>query len=376
MHSFSPRNRSLFYALNTAPAMVPALILVVAMLAGAQAPPTPPTNSPAPDSAPTLHPRPIPTPDTRPPSEDRPLSEDGLRSRMQGKMFYLRGGYGDNDLRFDMHGTLEDNSPQVSHTLSVIQIDKVELSKHKLEIEGTRYGIHFLDNPANKQGSEKLRITPKKKVVKIIIKREEVPKLKKKKSKPPDQPTTVMTQAKANRILEEALKRIFSADIDQQMMASLPDYWQLYYRAAAARSPYKPSDPSVLRESMVDQKARLLTNFQTPSSDLAQKAGIYGIAQYHVVIGPDGQPGEIAVGRPIGFGLDEMAVANIRKALFQPAKKDGRPVPVLVDLVVQFRIYSNLTRAAANAGASATVSEPETPPLPGPYSASQSTKQP
>jgi TonB family protein len=93
---------------------------------------------------------------------------------------------------------------------------------------------------------------------------------------------------------------------------------------------------------------------------------------YHVVVGPDGKPGEIAVGRPIGFGLDENAVAAIRKAAFQPAMKDGKPVPVVLDLLVQFRIYSNRTGAAAvPEAASASVNEPEGPQLPGPYSASQ-----
>lgn len=378
MHSISPRNRSLPYASNAAPATVSALILAAAMLAGAQAPPTPAPNSPAQDSTPTLHPRPVPTPNTMPLS-DRPLSEDDLRNRMQGKMFYLRSGYSDNDLRFDIYGGLEGNSPRVSYTLSMVQIDKVHLSKHQLQLEGMRYGIHFLDDGTSKQGSEKLRITPKKKFVRITIKRAEPPP-KKKRSKsssdqPPVQTATVMTQAKANRILEEALKHVFSTDIDQQMIASLPDFWQLYYRATAA-PPYKPSDPSVLRQSTVDQKARLLTNFEAPSNDLAQKAGISGLAQYHVVVGSDGLPGEIAVGRPIGFGLDENAVASIRKASFQPAMKDGKPVPVLVDLVVQFRIYSKLTAAPGNTRASTTLAEPETPSLPGPYSASQPTKQP
>ena len=67
------------------------------------------------------------------------------------------------------------------------------------------------------------------------------------------------------------------------------------------------------------------------------------MALYHVVVGADGKPGEIAVARPIGFGLDENAVASIRKASFSPAMKDGKPVPVLLDLVVQFRIYSKRT---------------------------------
>jgi hypothetical protein len=97
------------------------------------------------------------------------------------------------------------------------------------------------------------------------------------------------------------------------------------------------------------------------------------VALYHVVVGRDGKPGEIAVGRPIGFGLDENAVDSIRKASFQPAMKGGQPVPVLVDLLVQFRIFSNRTAGSSGETGSAKVSETESPSLPGPYSANQPT---
>src|ERR1035438_481358 len=35
-------------------------------------------------------------------------------------------------------------SPQGSYTLNQIQIDRVHLTKHKVEMEGQRYGLHFL----------------------------------------------------------------------------------------------------------------------------------------------------------------------------------------------------------------------------------------
>jgi TonB family protein len=88
------------------------------------------------------------------------------------------------------------------------------------------------------------------------------------------------------------------------------------------------------------------------------------MALYHAVIGPDGKPGEIVVARPIGFGLDENAVDAIRKASFEPAVKDGKPVPVVLDLVVQFRIYSKRTAVAAKDLPKET---PAGPLLPGPY---------
>jgi hypothetical protein len=95
------------------------------------------------------------------------------------------------------------------------------------------------------------------------------------------------------------------------------------------------------------------------------------------VVAPDGKPAGVAVGRPIGFGLDENAVDSIRKASFQPAMKDGKPVPVVVDLIVQFRIFSKTTGVSSGpeTGA-ASLTEPEAAPLPGPYSANQPiTKQ-
>ena len=70
------------------------------------------------------------------------------------------------------------------------------------------------------------------------------------------------------------------------------------------------------------------------------------------------------VARPIGFGLDESAADTIRKASFQPAMKGGKAVPVMFDLVVQFRIYSKANEPAEPSPANAD----SKPKLPGPYS--------
>ncbi len=323
-----------------------------------------------------------------------------------GKPLYLRGGYLDNTLSFGEHGALIGHSPQGSYTLSGIQIDRVHLTKHKVELEGARYGLHFLgalpyEDPT--KAVDRVRITPKKKVVKITIDRELVVTPKKKKGKdrpaktgapaPAAQPpelseeeqakaemaatpaaerpadpasvTTTISPAHAAGVLKDALDHIFAQGFDDRLMASMPEFWKLYYQAAAAKADYRPTDPSVLRQNTVDKKARLVSTFEPESNEYAQANGVAGMALYHTVIGVDGKPGEIAVGRPIGFGLDENAVAAIRKATFEPAIKDGQPVPVLLDLVVQFRIYSKRT---AVAGKPEDGSKPAEPSLPGPYS--------
>jgi outer membrane biosynthesis protein TonB len=347
------------------------------------------------------------------------ITEDDLKRMLLGKQLFLRGGYIDNDLNFSETGMLIGHSPQGSYTLNEIQIEKVHLTKHKVELEGTRYGLHFLGALAYEVSSaavEPLRITPKKKVVKITIDREQVLVRKAKKEPPakakaqaakpgppaqtapqpapatgnaaeptdaeqlkaqiaaapaaerPADPTSVTTTyspAHAAKLLRDAIDRIFAAGIDDRLIAAMPDCWKLYYQAVAEKADYRPKDPSVLRQSDVDKKARLLSVFQPDSNEFAQADAVSGLALYHTVIGPDGKPREIVIARPIGFGLDENAVASIRKASFEPAIKEGKPVPVLLDLVVEFHIYSKRTAALSKPEDS---TKADGPPLPGPYS--------
>jgi Gram-negative bacterial TonB protein C-terminal len=333
------------------------------------------------------HKHPAARPAPEPPA--KPVSEDELRAQFQGKTVYLRGGYLDNELRFDEQGHLVGSSPQVPYTLSMFEVSKVHVSKRRVQFEGIRLALHFLGAGAGAEGtgedsltaSDKVRITPKKKTVRITIERVEAVKpSKQKKSKDAAAPQSgtpaaseqwVMTQARANKLLRDALDRVFSLGLDEKMIAAMPDYWQSYYKDVANKSEYKPDDPSVLRQANVDQKARLLSVVEPASNDFAQQAGVAGIALYHVVVGSDGRPSKIAIGRPIGFGLDENAVAAIRKASFAPALKAGKPVPVLLDLLVQFRIYSKRTGAPDQEdGAHATLGE-QAPSLPGPYSNNQ-----
>jgi TonB family protein len=186
----------------------------------------------------------------------------------------------------------------------------------------------------------------------------------------PSSVTTTTSQAHANQLLLDAVDRTFAPGLDDRMMAAMPDFWKLYYRSLSAKTTDRPADITILRQSTVDQKAHLLTAFEPASNEFAQTAGVAGMALYRTVISADGEPTEIAVARPIGFGLDESAVASIRKAKFSPAIKDGKPVPVMIDLVVQFRIFSNRTAAQ---GALDTVEKEKVPEptLPGPYSVSR-----
>lgn len=315
------------------------------------------------------------------------MSEQELRAKLVGRPLFLRGLWLDEDLHFDMDGSLVGHSPKGSFTLCGVLIDHIHVTRKTVEMEGIRYGIHFEDEAQWKDQAasfDRLQITPRKKRQVIVIDRMEVvsPKGQGKgllgvlklgsrqdaggsadrgnstamgkaagtgaaaAEKAAADNTTTSPAESAER-LRKALNKIFAPDLDAKMVAEMPDYWQYFYQAQQAHKSLVPSDPNILRPGPGVASPKLVKNIVPESNDYAQQDQVAGVATYKVILGPDGKPLAVAVYRPIGFGLDENAVEAIQKSTFTPARKDGKPVTSVIDLAVQFRIYSKLTSRPA-----------------------------
>jgi len=74
-------------------------------------------------------------------------------------------------------------------------------------------------------------------------------------------------------------------------------------------------------------------------SEEARKAKHQGTVLLTVIIGPDGRPHDIKIARSLGMGLDQQAIQAVRTWKFEPAKKNGVPVAVIVSIEVNFRLY-------------------------------------
>lgn len=74
-------------------------------------------------------------------------------------------------------------------------------------------------------------------------------------------------------------------------------------------------------------------------SDEARKAKYQGTVVLWCVVGPDGRVRDVRVQRSLGMGLDEKAIEAVRTWKFDPARKDGSPVPVAINVEVNFRLY-------------------------------------
>ena len=71
----------------------------------------------------------------------------------------------------------------------------------------------------------------------------------------------------------------------------------------------------------------------------ARKKKIEGVCVVSVIVDANGIPRNPSVIQTVGYGLDESAVAAVKKFRFKPSMKDGHPVAVEMNIQVNFRIY-------------------------------------
>ena len=85
-------------------------------------------------------------------------------------------------------------------------------------------------------------------------------------------------------------------------------------------------------------------------SDQARKARYQGTVVLWLVIDADGLPQNLKVQRSLGMGLDEEAIKAVKRWRFEPAMRNGQPVPVMINVEVNFRLYDSLAPHPASAG--------------------------
>jgi periplasmic protein TonB len=74
-------------------------------------------------------------------------------------------------------------------------------------------------------------------------------------------------------------------------------------------------------------------------SDEARRAKYQGVCVVSLIVDAQGNPQNIQIARALGMGLDEKAVEAVRQYKFKPAYFKGKPVPVYINVEVNFRIY-------------------------------------
>ncbi|MCI0516089.1 energy transducer TonB, partial [candidate division KSB1 bacterium] len=75
----------------------------------------------------------------------------------------------------------------------------------------------------------------------------------------------------------------------------------------------------------------------------AKRAGIEGTVYLHLLVTETGQVEDVKVIKSLGLnnGLDEAAIAAVKKTQWTPAQQRGNPVKVWISIPVRFKVNKN-----------------------------------
>jgi TonB family protein len=94
--------------------------------------------------------------------------------------------------------------------------------------------------------------------------------------------------------------------------------------------PYRPgtgiTPPSILREVTPDY------------TDEGRRRAIQGDVVLEIVVRADGSVGSVKMLQGLGYGLDQRAIDAVRQWRFNPARRYGTPVDVIVEVAVEFKL--------------------------------------
>jgi TonB family protein len=85
------------------------------------------------------------------------------------------------------------------------------------------------------------------------------------------------------------------------------------------------------------QPVALMQCRQPEYTEEARMAHLEGMIKMSLTVDDEGMPTDIHVVSPIGLGLDENAVACMRQSRYSPAQKDGKPVPLKINVSLAFQ---------------------------------------
>lgn len=92
----------------------------------------------------------------------------------------------------------------------------------------------------------------------------------------------------------------------------------------------------VVKPGQVSTRPRTTRQVKPLYMTAAKEAGIQGIVVLDAVVEPDGTVGDIRVTDSLDPGLDQEAVKAVKQWLFRPGTRDGKPVPVRVEILLAF----------------------------------------
>lgn len=265
-------------------------------------------------------------------------SDPDLRTELNAsyahKGLFLRHPVRQNSQHYDSDGKLVSSGDEGPWTLyGPVEVTRVDLTNDKLRIIGNR--LIYAYDPKLHEFAATRQKHPTEVKIEIAL----------------GAPLSTLEETNA------IISRVFAKN-PAEIVASLPDFWRLYFQKRPETLPSAESNVSStagnntgssgpsekgLAPARIGMKGvKPPQPIYTPEpefSEFAKTAGIQGVCVLSAIIGVDGRTHDIHIVRPLGAGLDERAIDAVRNWKFKPATMGGQPVPMQLGLEIAFNLF-------------------------------------
>jgi TonB family protein len=243
--------------------------------------------------------------------------EQKLKAALQDKVITLKKFYIGNHLRYSTDGTLESSAEPCPWTLcSKVFVEGVKIEEDRLILDCKRVVLSFEGKPLD---AKHLRTREPVKIEVVSL-------------SGPDE----FIQAVPNIFLSPSTR----------LSDLVPAYWRnIVTRMEEGKSIELGKDeksnfvsPGVFKVEKGGVTAPRIKRAPDPAySRFARAAKKQGTIVLWGVVQEDGKMHDMRIVRRLGFGLEEEAVKAIETWEFQPGRKAGQPVPVQLNIEINFR---------------------------------------
>lgn len=128
----------------------------------------------------------------------------------------------------------------------------------------------------------------------------------------------------------------------ESMTGIVPSFWRTYFALKEGR-PQELPKPTVAKPERMAPGGSITPPHVVISPDPAyaedaRKEKYQGTSLLRMIVAEDGSVRDLQVLLPLGLGLDEKAVEAVSTWKFEPARRAGQPVAVLIEIEVTFRL--------------------------------------
>ena len=259
--------------------------------------------------------------------------EDQLKSDYLGKVLTLKHFYKGDILRFQFDGALVGVAEVGPWTVDgQVFVKSIEVRGRALHILGRRVCLVFdtkakpyrdvLESLAESSAKDKDKLAEafQKKTVEIQI--------------------DLASEHPDLNAARSAMNAVF-LEPTQSIREIVPDFWRDYFDEidGQPRSVRHSTEPVYFVKPGEISPPRQTYATNPGFSEDARRAKYQGTMMVSLVVDASGSARDVAITSPLGLGLDENAVESVSTWKFEPARKNGEPVAVKIEVEVDFHLY-------------------------------------